>query len=199
MTGVVAQLVPMAETESNFLVPNATFLVELAAFALLFYLLARYVIPPINRAMTNRQDAIRKEFADLDQARADANAAEAEFKAQIADARHEAARIREEAREQGAQIVSEMRQQGESEKARIIDGAHTQIAAERQQAVASLRAEVGTLATTLAGRIVGESLEDDERSGRVVDRFLADLDALETSQSMGKAAASSGSGQNGAG
>ena len=195
MTGVVAQLVPMAETESNFLVPNATFFVELAAFALLFYLLARYVIPPINRAMTNRQDAIRQEFADLDQARADANAAEAEFKAQIADARHEAARIREEAREQGAQIVSEMRQQGESEKARIIDGAHTQIAAERQQAVASLRAEVGTLATTLAGRIVGESLEDDERSGRVVDRFLADLDALETS----KAAANTGSSQNGAG
>jgi F-type H+-transporting ATPase subunit b len=195
MTGVVAQLVPMAETESNFLVPNATFFVELAAFALLFYLLARYVIPPINRAMTNRQAAIRQEFADLDQARADANAAEAEFKAQIADARHEAARIREEAREQGAQIVSEMRQQGESEKARIIDGAHTQIAAERQQAVASLRAEVGTLATTLAGRIVGESLEDDERSGRVVDRFLADLDALETS----KAAANTGSSQNGAG
>ena len=195
MTGVVAQLVPMAETESNFLVPNATFLVELAAFALLFYLLAKYVIPPINRAMTNRQEAIRKEFADLDQARADANAAEAEFKAQIADARHEAARIREEAREQGAQIVSEMRQQGESEKARIIDGAHTQIAAERQQAVASLRAEVGTLATTLAGRIVGESLEDDERSGRVVDRFLADLDALETS----KAAATTGTSQNGAG
>jgi len=199
MTGVVAQLVPMAETESNFLVPNATFFVELAAFALLFYLLAKYVIPPINRAMTNRQEAIRKEFADLDQARADANAAEAEFKAQIADARHEAARIREEAREQGAQIVSEMRQQGESEKARIIDGAHTQIAAERQQAVASLRAEVGTLATTLAGRIVGESLEDDERSGRVVDRFLADLDALETSQSIGKAAANTGSSQNGAG
>jgi F-type H+-transporting ATPase subunit b len=195
MTGVVAQLVPMAETESNFLVPNATFFVELAAFALLFYLLAKYVIPPINRAMTNRQEAVRKEFADLDQARADANAAEAEFKAQIADARHEAARIREEAREQGAQIVSEMRQQGESEKARIIDGAHTQIAAERQQAVASLRAEVGTLATTLAGRIVGESLEDDERSGRVVDRFLADLDALETS----KAAANTGSSQNGAG
>jgi F-type H+-transporting ATPase subunit b len=195
MTGVVAQLVPMAETESNFLVPNATFLVELAAFALLFYLLAKYVIPPINRAMTNRQEAIRQEFADLDQARADANAAEAEFKAQIADARHEAARIREEAREQGAQIVSEMRQQGESEKARIIDGAHMQIAAERQQAVASLRAEVGTLATTLAGRIVGESLEDDERSGRVVDRFLADLDALETS----KTAANTGSSQNGAG
>jgi F-type H+-transporting ATPase subunit b len=180
MTGVASQLVPM---ESNFLVPNGTFLVELAAFALLFFLLAKYVIPPINTAMTNRQNAIRKEFDDLEKARADAHAAEAEFTAQIADARHEAARIREEAREQGATIVAEMRQQGEAEKARIVENGHQQIAAERQQAVASLRAEVGTLATTLAGRIVGESLEDDERSGRVVDRFLADLDALESSKS----------------
>ena len=177
MTGVVAQLVPMAETESNFLVPNATFLVELAAFALLFYLLARYVIPPINRAMTNRQDAIRKEFADLDQARADANAAEAEFKAQIADARHEAARIREEAREQGAAIVAEMREQAQSEAARIVEHGKTQIDAERQQAVASLRAEVGALATGLAGRIVGESLDDDARQSRVVERFLSELES----------------------
>jgi F-type H+-transporting ATPase subunit b len=189
MTGVVVHLLPMTESggegESNFLVPNGTFLVELAAFALLFFLLAKYVIPPINRAMTNRQEAIRQEFTDLEQARSDANTAEAEFKAQIADARHEAARIREEAREQGAQIVAEMRQQAQTEAARIVDNGHAQVAAERQQAVASLRAEVGTLATTLAGRIVGESLDDDERSGRVVDRFLADLDTLEASKTAG--------------
>ena len=179
---LATQVLAPRAMESNFLVPNGTFFVELFAFALMFYILAKYVVPPINKAMTGRQDAIRKQFADLESARADANAAEAEFKAQIADARHEAARIREEAREQGAQIVAEMRQQGEVEKARIVDNGHAQIAAERQQAVASLRAEVGTLATTLAGRIVGESLEDDERSTRVVDRFLADLDALESSR-----------------
>jgi F-type H+-transporting ATPase subunit b len=63
-----------------------------------------------------------------------------------------------------------------------VEHAQAQIQAERQQAVTSLRAEVGTLATTLAGRIVGESLEDDARSGRVVDRFLADLETLETSK-----------------
>jgi len=193
MTGVASQLVPL---ESNFLVPNGTFLVELAAFALLFYLLAKYVIPPINRAMIARQDAIRKQIADLEQARSDANAAEAEFKAQIADARHEAARIREEAREQGAQIIAEMRQQGQTEAARIVENGHTQIGAERQQAVASLRAEVGTLATTLAGRIVGESLDDDERSSRVVDRFLADLDTLEAAKAAGTNGAAPQSGAN---
>ena len=62
---------------------------------------------------------------------------------QLADARHEAARIREEAREQGAAIIAEMREQAQTEAARIVEHAHTQIEAERQQAVTSLRAEVG--------------------------------------------------------
>lgn len=166
----------MTPLESNFLVPNGTFFVELIAFAIMFFIIARYIVPPINRAMTARQDAIRKEFADLDQARADAKSAEEEFRAQIADARHEAAKIREEAREQGAAIIAEMREQAQAEAARIVEHAHTQIEADRQQAVASLRAEVGTLATSLAGRIVGESLEDQARQSRVVDRFLADLE-----------------------
>ena len=166
----------MTPLESNFLVPNGTFFVELIAFAIMFFIIARYIVPPINRAMTARQDAIRKEFADLDQARTEAKAAEEEFRAQIADARHEAARIREEAREQGAAIIAEMREQAQAESARIVEHAHTQIEADRQQAVASLRAEVGTLATSLAGRIVGESLEDQARQSRVVDRFLADLE-----------------------
>lgn len=169
-----AALLPMA---SNFLVPNATFFVELFAFALMVYVLGKYVIPPINKAMTARQDAIRQQFAELDEAKSEANQAEQEFRSQIAEARHEAARIREEAREQGATIIAEMREQAQGEANRIVEHAHTQIEADRKQAVASLRAEVGTLATTLASRIVGEALEDEARQSRVVDRFLADLDA----------------------
>jgi F-type H+-transporting ATPase subunit b len=168
--------------ESNFLVPNFTYVVELAAFAVLFFLLAKFVIPPINRAMTRRQDAIRQEFDDLETAKADARKAEEDFKAQLADARHEAARIREEAREQGAAIIAELREKAQEDANRIVEHGHAQIEAERKAATASLRAEVGALATTLAERIVGESLEDDERSTRVVDRFLADLEALESSE-----------------
>ena len=167
----------MTPLESNFLVPNGTFFVELFAFLLILFILGKYVIPPINKAMTARQDAIRTQFADLDQAKADAKSAEEEFRAQIADARHEAARIREEAREQGAAIIAELREQAQAEANRIVEHAHTQIEADRQQAVTSLRAEVGTLATDLAGRIVGEALDDQARQSRVVERFLADLEA----------------------
>jgi F-type H+-transporting ATPase subunit b len=168
--------VAITPMESNFLVPNATFFVELAAFAILLFLLGKFVIPPINRAMTARQDAIREQFAELDEAKSEASAAEEEFKSQIADARHEAARIREEAREQGAAIIAEMREQAQAEAARIVEHAHTQIEADRKSAAASLRGEVGTLATTLAGRIVGESLDDEARQSRVVDRFLTELE-----------------------
>jgi F-type H+-transporting ATPase subunit b len=161
---------------SNFLVPNPTFFVELFAFVLMFYLLGKYIIPPINRAMTARQDAIRTQFAELDEAKADARQAESDYKEQLNDAKHEAARIREEAREQGAAIVQEAREKAQTEADRILEHARAQIEADRKAAFTSLRSDVGSLATTLAGRIVGESLDDDERQGRVVERFLADLE-----------------------
>jgi F-type H+-transporting ATPase subunit b len=166
-------VVPMA---SNFLVPNGTFIVELIAFATIVWILGKWVIPPINGAMTRRQEAIRTEFAELDEAKADARKAEEDYKAQLNDAKHEAARIREEAREHGAQIVQEAREKAQAESARIVEHAHTQIEADRKAAFTSLRSDVGSLATTLAGRIVGESLDDDERQNRVVERFLSELE-----------------------
>ena len=136
MTAGIAALIPLSEGTQNFLVPNATFFVELAAFLLLFYLLARFVIPPINRAMTKRQEAIRTQFAELEEAKADARAAEEKFKAQTADARKQAGKIREEAKEQGDQIVAEAREQAQVEAKRIVDHGHAQLEAERKQALA---------------------------------------------------------------
>ncbi len=179
ITHVVTSAVPLA---SNFLVPNGTFFVELAAFAIILYLLAKYVIPPINKAMTDRQNAIRKEFSDLEEAQSDARAAEKEYKDQLADARHEAAKIREEAREQGAAIIADLRKQAQEESERILRHGRAQLEAERSQAVQSLRNEVGSMATTLAGRIVGESLEDDDRRARTVERFIAALEDESSSQ-----------------
>jgi F-type H+-transporting ATPase subunit b len=167
---------PVVPLTNNFLVPNATFIAEVISFGLIIWFLAKVVIPPINKAMTDRQEAIRKEFADLDEAQADARKAEADYKEQLSNAKHEAARIREEAREQGATIVQDARDKAQVEADRIIEHAHAQIEADRKTAFTSLRRDVGSLATTLAGRIVGESMDDDERQGRVVERFLADLE-----------------------
>lgn len=173
ITDIAGVAVPLA---SNFLVPNGTFVVELVAFAIMVFILAKWVIPPINRAMTARQNAIRKEFADLERAEADARRVEKQFRDQLAEAKHEAARIREDAREQGAAIIADMRRQAQEEAERILRHARAQLEAERSQAVQSLRNEVGSMATELAGRIVGESLQDDDRQARTVERFVSALE-----------------------
>ena len=77
-------------------------------------------------------------------------------------------------------MMAEARERAVAEAARVTEQAQVQIAAERAQAATQLKGEVGTLATTLASKIVGESLSDDARSQRVVDRFLADLDRHQT-------------------
>jgi F-type H+-transporting ATPase subunit b len=180
MASISTGAVPLA---SNFLVPNGTFVVELIAFAIIVYVLAKYVVPPINKAMTERQNAIRKEFADLEERQAEARKAEQEFREQLAGAKHEAAKIREDAREQGAAIIADMRRQAQEESDRILRHARTQLEAERSQAVASLRTEVGNMATELAGRIVGESLQDESRQSRTVERFIAALEEETTTAS----------------
>ncbi|MGZ5399173.1 MAG: F0F1 ATP synthase subunit B [Nocardioides sp.] len=162
------------------------FVLALVVFGILFFLLKRFVIPNFEKTFADRTQAIEGGLASAETKQAEADARLAELEKQLGDARHEAARIREEAREQGAAIVSEMREQAQTESTRIVEHGKTQIEAERQQAVASLRAEVGSLATSLAGRIVGESLEDDARSQRVVDRFLSDLETLESSEAEGQ-------------
>jgi F-type H+-transporting ATPase subunit b len=151
----------------------------LIAFGILFVAIKKWVVPAFEKTYADRTAAIEGGLQAAETKQAEADAKLAELEQQLGEARHEAARIREEAREQGAQIIAEMRQQAQAESARIVEHGKAQIEAERQQAVASLRTEIGTLATNLAGRIVGESLEDDERSARVVDRFLADLEAHE--------------------
>ncbi|WP_426245191.1 F0F1 ATP synthase subunit B [Nocardioides sp. LHG3406-4] len=161
----------------NPLVPHPVEIVlSLVVFAILFWLVKKYVVPGFEKTFAERTQSIEGGLAAAETKQAEADAKLAELQKQLADARHEAARIREEAREQGAQIVAEMREQAQAESSRIVEHGKAQIEAERQQAVTSLRAEVGSLATGLAGRIVGESLDDEARQSRVVERFLAELE-----------------------
>ena len=146
-------------------------------FVVVFSVLGKMLLPRITKVLKEREDAIEGGINRADEAQAEAQAVLAQYRAQLDDAKHESARMREEAREQGAQIIAEMRERAEAEARRITEAASSQIEAERQQALISLRAEVGTLATELASRIVGESLTDQALQGRMVDRFLEGLEA----------------------
>jgi len=181
---VVPTLVPMAEETgwpSGFpLLPHpAEMIIGLIAFAILYWLYKSKVVPRMEQLYEERAAAIEGGMKQADEAQAEARAALEKYNAQLAEARSEANEIRESAREQGASIVAEMREQAQAEANRITESAKRQVEAERQQAVVQLRQEVGTLSTTLASKIVGESLEDEVRQKGIVDRFLSDLEAGE--------------------
>jgi F-type H+-transporting ATPase subunit b len=171
-------LLAAGEGGQNPILPApAEFIVALIFFGILVALVAKFVVPTFEKTYAERTAAIEGGIHHAEKAQAEANAALEKYNAQLADARGEANRIREQAREQAAAIVAEARDTAQQEAARIVANAQSHIEAERAAAESSLRQQVGTLATSLASRIVGEALEDDERSGRVVDRFLAELEA----------------------
>jgi F-type H+-transporting ATPase subunit b len=170
----------LAAEGPNPIVPTlAEFIVALVFFGILVLLVAKYVVPVFERTYAERTAAIEGGIEHAQAVQAEADEAKRHYEAQLADAHGEANRIREGAREQAAAILAEARETAQAEAARIVAAGHTHVEAERSSAAHQLRSEVGSLASQLAERIVGESLQDDDRSARVIDRFLADLEQQE--------------------
>ncbi len=170
-------LLAASSASQDPLLPTLTELIIGAiSFLIVFGFLGKAALPRIQKTLQERTDQIEGGLERAEEAQAEAARVLERYRQQLAEARHEAARLREEAREQGAQIIAEMREEAQAEARRLAEAANAQIEAERQQALTSLRAEVGALATDLASRIVGESLQDEARQSRVVDRFLDDLE-----------------------
>ena len=167
----------LASGSPNPLVPHwPELIIGTIAFLIVFYVLGRVLMPRISKTLEERTEAIEGGLKKAEDAQTEANRVLEDYRAQLADARHEAARLREQAREEAAQILAQARTEAVTEKQRIIDSADAQLQADRQQALPALRAEVGSIAIELASKIVGESLEDEARQSRMVDRFLDDLD-----------------------
>ena len=173
-----------ASSSPNPLVPNWTeVIVGAIGFFIVFFALWKVLLPRITKTLEERTDAIEGGLERAKETQSEAQRLLEEYQAKLAEARHEASRMRQEATEQGAAIIAQMREQAQVEARRIAEAAQAQIAADRQLALSSLRAEVGALSVELASKIVGESLEDQARQSRVVDRFLADLDERQSSAS----------------
>ncbi|MCQ9368297.1 F0F1 ATP synthase subunit B [Brevibacterium sp. 50QC2O2] len=167
-----------AEEAQNPLIPAVYDIVWSAViFIVLFLIVWKFVIPSFKKTLDERAARIQGGIEKAEKVQAEADAALQEYQQQLNEGRAEAARLREEARADGEKIRAELKDRASAEADRITENAKAQIEAERQAALVSLRSEVGTLATDLASKIVGESLADDAKSAAVVDRFIADLDA----------------------
>src|SRR3954471_4665414 len=178
------------EAHNPLLPPLSEIIIGTITFGVVFFVVVRFVVPQFEKAFVARRDAIEGGIERAEAMQAEAKAALDQYRAQLAEARTEAAQIRDAARAEGQQIIEELRAQAQQEAARIVARGEERLAATRQQIVNELRGQIGTLAVDLAGRVVGESLADDARRSGTVDRFLDDLDGMTATTGDGRGGSS---------
>jgi len=175
-----------AEEETpNFLLPNATFFVELVLFLIVLLVLYRFVVPPLRRALDEREAMLRKQAEDRQLAARTLQQAQERYETELAEARAQAASIRDEARADAARVRAGLREQADQEVERIQRQGARELAAQRAQTLSQLRTELDGLSTRLAEQVTGQSLADDRGRQSTVDRFLADLEQSTTTQPKG--------------
>jgi F-type H+-transporting ATPase subunit b len=160
---------------SNFLVPNGTFVVELVIFLLLLGVLAKWIIPPINRALDDRLAKIQQNITDAEEAKQRANELEAQYEKTLEQGRAEARSLKDEATKIGEQLRAELRQQGEEEYRRLMDRANQDIEASTRRAAEQLRTEVAGLVMSVVDKVLGEGLTLNDQE-QLVQRAIDEID-----------------------
>lgn len=149
------------------------------AFLILLFLLWKFALPGITKAMEARSERIRDDLDEAERAREQAQAAQAEYEAKLADARNEAARIIEEARQQADVVKADLQARAEADIAEQRQRAAEDIRLSRERAIDDLRGQVAQLAIGAAERIVQQSL-DRPTSEALVERYISEVGTAST-------------------
>ncbi|MGD1014235.1 MAG: F0F1 ATP synthase subunit B [Acidimicrobiales bacterium] len=163
-------------TGSIFLLPNGTFFVELFVVLVILWLVTKYILPPLNKAMEARQEKIRSALEAADQARAEAAAADAERDKVLAAARDQARGIVAAAQATADQVKAEAGGRGQLEYDRIVANAQNEVDTVRQRAIDEASARIGEIVFELVAKVVGREVDQSAHQD-LVREAIAALDA----------------------
>ena len=160
-------------TGSIFLVPNGTFVVELLVVVIILFLVTKYILPPLNKAMEDRQAKIRSALEAADQARAEADAAGEERAKVLAQARDQAREIVASAQATADQVKAEAGGRGQAEYERIVAAAQGEVATVRQRAIDEASAKIGEIVFDLVSKIVGREVDQNTHQDLISEAVSA--------------------------
>jgi len=169
-----------AETTSNVslvLPETAELIAGIIAFAIVFFFTWRWAMPTIKKTLEARQEAVAGELAGAEKAKVEAESLVSDYKSQLAEAKTDANRIIEEAREAAESMRSDIVAKAEDEANQVLAKARSEAEAEKSRALAEARSQVGEISVELAEKIVGDSLDADAHSD-LVERYLAELEQM---------------------
>ena len=175
-------------TAGIFLLPNGTFFIELAVSIILILAIYKWVLPPLNKAMEERQAKIRESLDAADKARADAEAADDERRAVLEEARHQAREIVAQANRTAEQVRLDAQARGESEYERIVGNAEIEIDLARQRAIDEAAARMGEIVMEVVERVIGREV-NYEAHRDLIDEAVAALQADTTGGTAANAGA----------
>lgn len=163
----------MMVATSNFLIPNGTLIVEVIAFLIVLAIVARYILPPLNKAMSERQERVRGELEAADRARADAAAADDERRSALEEARQHAREIVAQANQIAEQVRAEAHGRGQEEYDRLVASAEAEIALARQRAVAEASEHLGEMVIGVVEAIIGREVDESAHRDLIEEAIQA--------------------------
>jgi len=194
---LIASILAQAEehpeeiSEAKDLYPQpGELIIGLIAFAVLFFFTWKWVLPRFKQVLEERRAQIQGEMEKAETTRREADTVHEEYRQQLAGAREEANKVIEEARATAEQLRRDLQSKAEEEAQATVARAQDEIRAERDRAFQELRAQVGSIAVELAGRVVGESL-DERAHQRLIDEFIDEVASGSSTNGNGSAGKSS--------
>ncbi|MGO1261206.1 MAG: F0F1 ATP synthase subunit B [Bifidobacterium mongoliense] len=155
--------------ETYDMVWSLVILIVIAAF---FY---KLVLPKFQAVFDERSAKIEGGIAKANNAQKEADKAKRAYEEQLSKARVDASKIRDDARAEASHIIADARSRAESEAEQITVNALRSVESQRQQALVSLKGEVGTLAAALAGKILCSRLQDEAVQSKMLDQMIDDI------------------------
>jgi F-type H+-transporting ATPase subunit delta len=156
----------------------STFFGQLVGFAVIVYIVWRYVVPPVRKMMATQQENVRKQLADSAEAKKRLAEAEKAHEKAVEQAKAEAKRVTEEAQVDAKRIVEQLHAQADAEVERIkVQGAQ-QVQLLRAQLIRQLRGDLGAESVNRASELVKAHVADADAQSATVDRFIDELDAM---------------------
>ena len=164
----------MLASNSNFLVPDGTFVAEFIAFLIIVGIIAKYVLPPLNRAMEARQEQIRTSLEAADAARAEADETRAQRQTILDEARQRAREVLAQANTSAERVAAQAEERGQQEYDRLLRAAEAEIALARQRAVDEVSAQLGALVMSVARQVIGREIDAGSHRA-LIDEAVAAL------------------------
>jgi len=153
---------------------NLTLLGQSIAFAFFVWFTMKFVWPPINNAIEERQKTIADGLAASKRATTDLEKARAQADEELKAAKIQAAELIDQAKKRAAKLVEDETQRGNAEREKIIASGYAEVEAERNRVREELRKQVALLAITGAEKIIEREV-DAQKQSDIVEKLVAEL------------------------